>query len=71
MIEFKVQDLSVGDEYTQDHGDTWWKVESIVQDHGADAMRINATCVGSQVSGIDVGSYESGPYDHDTLVVVR
>lgn len=72
MLELKVKDLTVGDEYTQDQGDTWWKV--IANDHERSAVRrrrVMAECVGSQVPGIVVGDVESGVYDATDLVIVR
>lgn len=70
MIELKARDLTIGDEYTSDQGETWWKV--IVNDTSSKfSRRVTATCVYSQIAGIAVADQESGLYDNDELVIVR
>lgn len=71
MLEMKIAQLIVGDEYTSDQGDTWWKVISNVATDGGHIRCVSASCVASQVPGLAVGTIETGTYAADEIVVTR
>lgn len=70
MLEVLAEDLRVGDEYTTDQGETWWKVVSNSLEN-RNEVRIYASCVYSQVAGIKVSDEESGVYDNAAETIVR
>lgn len=74
MFEFEARQLKPGDVFTDDDGETWWKVTSIAHEPRHEGYRIFSECVETQVQVSDlitIGSYQSGLYDADERVVVR
>lgn len=74
-IELKVRDLSIGDQFTDDDGETWHEVERLVFFTPDGNVHTKFVKGSTRVAVACVGGYdeddESGTYRPDDLVVIR
>ncbi len=70
MFEFKASELKILDVYTEDDGETWWRVISIDPEPPS-AVRVYAQCTSSQNSEASAGDYCSYVYDCDLVLTVK
>jgi hypothetical protein len=69
MLETPAKDLRPGDEFTHDHGDSWWK--AISNESAIASRRIVASCVSCQHHGYSPGDESALTLLPDEVVIVR